>query len=267
VKYPACAPGLECVRDAQPLALRRRGNIVFERSLYIADGTVMLRHRFTGNDTRVLITHDGAMRSVVEVRRGRVVMPLASGEVIAPARFVLAVPPRSIVPIRFEHADVVSDGGCATRVLDEHAVPAIEAVAPSSAVRDAIACPGPVVAVLDPDAGVACALARARAALHAAIGEPAPVRFAATAAGLAPETLVRQFSDAYRITPKQYCHRARLFDAAVLLFEGASVLDAALRAGFNDLRRFYVQFRRLLGSTPGEYARIRKRQDAAASAG
>jgi AraC-like DNA-binding protein len=83
---------------------------------------------------------------------------------------------------------------------------------------------------------------------------------------MAPETLARRFADAYRITPKQYCHRARLFDAAILLFDGASVLDAALRAGFNDLTRFYTQFRRLLGGTPGAYARIRQRQDAVARA-
>jgi AraC-like DNA-binding protein len=255
------------VREALPLGIRRRGGIVLERSLYVAGGTVMLRQRFTGDDTRVLITHDAALRSLVEVRRGRVVMPLAGGDVIAPSRFVLAVPPRSIVPIRFEHAEVVSDGGCATRALDEHAVPVIEAVASWRGAREALTSGGPVVAALDADAGVASSLVRGRAALHTAIGEPAPVRVAAAAAGLAPETLVRQFSAAYRITPKQYCQRARLFDAAVLLFEGVSVLDAALRAGFNDLTRFYVQFRRLLGGTPGEYARIRKRQDAAASAG
>jgi methylphosphotriester-DNA--protein-cysteine methyltransferase len=255
------------VRDALPLGLRRRGGIVLERSLYVADGMVMLRQRLTGNDTRIVVTHDSALRSVVEVRHGRMVIPLPSGDVATPARFVLAVPPRSIIPMRFEHAEIISEGGCATRALDGHATPVIEAVASWREAREAIASTGPIVARLDPDAGVASSLVYARQALHAAVAEPAPVRVAATAVGIAPETLVRQFADVYRITPKQYCQRARLFDAAVFLFEGVSVLDAALRAGFNDLTRFYTQFRRLLGGTPGEYARIRKRQDVAASAG
>jgi len=66
--------------------------------------------------------------------------------------------------------------------------------------------------------------------------------------------------------PRRRRQRARLFDAAILLFEGTSVLDAALRAGFNDLTRFYVQFRRVLGTTPGQYAQRRNRQAAAAAA-
>jgi AraC-like DNA-binding protein len=253
------------VQDA--LRSQRRGGIVIERSLYLAEGVAMLRQRFSGNDTRVVVTHEAGIRSVVEVRRGRLVIPLASGDFVAPARFVMAVPPRSIIALRFEHAEVITEGTGAAHRLDGHATPAIEAVAASSsAARHAMAVTGHVLAQLDPDVALAAPLVRARAALHAAIGTPAPVRAAAAAAGMAPETLARRFADAYRITPKQYCHRARLFDAAILLFDGASVLDAALRAGFNDLTRFYTQFRRLLGGTPGAYARIRKRQDAVARA-
>jgi hypothetical protein len=46
----------------------------------------------------------------------------------------------------------------------------------------------------------------------------------------------------------------------------AGRVDAALRAGFNDLTRCYAQLRRVLGGTPGEYAEIRNRQDPAARA-
>lgn len=253
--------------DALDRDKRQRGRVTIERALYLVDGAVMLRKRIVGHDTRVVVTHDAALRSVVEVRRGRLVIPLAGGDVVAPARFVLAVPPRSVLALRFEHAEVIADGLGAAHALDDHATPAIEiAPAPGSSARRAVALGGALVARLDPDAGVANVLVRARAALHAAIGEPAPVRSAADAVGIAPETLARGFADAYRIAPKQYCQRARLFDAAMLLFDGASVLEAALRAGFNDLTRFYVQFRRLLGGTPGQYARIRKRQELAARA-
>jgi methylphosphotriester-DNA--protein-cysteine methyltransferase len=253
-------------------AVQRRGRITLERSLHVVDGVLVLRQRFAGDDTRWVVTHDAALRALVEVRSGRLVVPLASGDVVAPPRFVLAVPPRSILPLRFEDAEVDSLGTCAFDRLDAHASPAIEAardepaLSPPRAYR-AVLRPGPVLAQLDADAGVAGLLVRARAVLHAAIASPAPVRIAAAAVGIAPATLTRRFTEAYQMAPKLYCHRARLFDAATLLLQGASVIDAALRAGFNDLTRFYVQFRRRLGETPAAYARIRKRQEAPAQAG
>ena len=42
---------------------------------------------------------------------------------------------------------------------------------------------------------------------------------------------------------------------------GATILEAAFEAGFRDLKRFYVQFKRLLGTTPGAYVQVKKRQD------
>jgi len=42
---------------------------------------------------------------------------------------------------------------------------------------------------------------------------------------------------------------------------GATILEAAFDAGFRDVKRFYVQFKRLLGATPGSYAQVKKRQD------
>ncbi len=231
----------------------RRGGLLLERSVRFAGGAVLMRHRFAGDDVRVIVTHEAALRSLVDVRAGALSVPLAGGEVVAPRRFVLAVPPRSVLPIRFHAADVVSDGVGAPRALDGHAAAALEAAGDDARTH------GELLARLDPDAGVAPPIARARAYLHELLDDAAPVQRAAARVGIAPETLTRAFARAYGIAPKQYCHRARLFDAAIRLLEGASVLDAALRAGFNDLTRFYTQFRGLLGSTPGRYARIRRR--------
>lgn len=229
----------------------RRGTILLERSVEARDGVVRLRQRLVGDDCRVMVTHESALRSLVEVVDGALSFPLAGGEVVAPRRFVLAMPPRSMLPIRFCRAEVIADGIGAPRALDAHAAPAIEDTA------------GATLAALDPDAGVPPAIARARVCLHEQLGCAAPVQRAAARAGIAAETLARAFAAAYRVTPKQYCHRARLFDAAIRIFGGDSVLEAALRAGFNDLTRFYVQFRSVLGSTPGSYARLRNRQDRA----
>jgi len=89
---------------------------------------VTLRQRFVGDDTRSIITHGAALRSLVEVVRGELTIPLATGEITAPRRFVLSVPPRSILRLRFERAEVVTEGIGATRALDGHATPALEAV-------------------------------------------------------------------------------------------------------------------------------------------
>jgi AraC-like DNA-binding protein len=231
----------------------RRGGVVLDRSVRFAGGAVLMRHRFVGDDVRVIVTHEAALRSLVEVRSGALSFPLAGGEVFAPRRFVLAVPPRCVLPIRFRAAEVVTDGVGAPRALDRHAAAAMEVDGADARAH------GEVLARLDPDAGVPPPIVHARACLHELLDHVAPVQRAAERVGIAPETLARAFARAYGITPKQYCHRARLFDAAIRLLEGASVLDAALRAGFNDLTRFYVQFRGLLGSTPGRYARIRRR--------
>lgn len=235
-----------------------RGPLSVERTLRFLDGVLMLRQRFVGAGYSVIVTHDAAMRSLVEVRTGTVSFPLAGGEVIAPRRFVLAVPPRSVLPIRFEDADVECDGAGSTRALDDHAVPAIERYVVGTVLER-----GEVLDVLDADGGVPAPVRRARAHLHDFIDHIAPVRNAAARVRLAPETLARLFTATYGLAPKRYCQQARVFDAVLHLLGGSSILDAALRAGFNDLTRFYAQFRRRLGATPGLYVQIRNRQDRA----
>jgi AraC-like DNA-binding protein len=224
-----------------------RGGIVVRRSLRIESGVPVLRQRFVGSDVRAVVTHDASVRSLVDVRAGRLWLGAAGSQVLAPARFLLAVPPRSVIVMRFEAADVRAEGTGAVGALDAHPVPSLEGAQATTP--------------LDPDRHVAPDLAIARARLHDVIGEPAPVRAVAALVGLRAETLARRFAAAYGIEPKRYCQRARLFDAAVRLFAGASIVDAALDAGFNDLKRFYVQFRPLLDATPGQYVAIRKRQD------
>jgi AraC-like DNA-binding protein len=73
--------------------------------------------------------------------------------------------------------------------------------------------------------------------------------------------LTRAFTLAYGVPPKQYCNRARLFEAVIRLLSGVPIIEVALASGFNDLKRFYAQFRQLVRATPGVYAHVKKRQD------
>ncbi len=244
----------------RPLPPSLRGNVLIERAVWVAaPGVVGLRQRFSGDGTRVIVTHAASLLAVVDVTEGRISFPSARGAFDAPRRFVLSVPPRSVLAIRYHRAVAHSDGLGRIGAFVE-GTPSLAAWSPCTL---AAMLGAERLEVLDADAAVPPAMARSRAALHANLSALAPVRAAARAAQLPPDSLTRGFSAAYGVTPKQYCTRARLFDAAIGLFTGSPVLTAALGAGFNDLSRFYAQFKRLLHSTPGHYARAGNRQDGA----
>jgi AraC-like DNA-binding protein len=235
-----------------------RGGVSIDRRLLPSrDGRVWLEQRFRGDGARTIVTHRASVLAEVAVCEGALSFPLASGEIEAPRRLLLAVPPRSALPLRFEGAWVESRGvaelgaarfdapllvaGCS---LDEEA----PWLAP-----DAI--------LLDADRAVPVRVRRARQALHDLLMHPAPVGGAARRVGLAGATLVRGFARAYGVSPVQYCQRARVFEAVLRLLSGTRVVEAGLDAGFSDVGRFYAAFRRIVGATPGGYARVKNRQD------
>jgi AraC-like DNA-binding protein len=228
----------------------RRGDITIEREArMVGPGLVGLKQRFEGRGERALVTHDASLVSRVHVREGRVVF----GAQPAPADFVLSVPPRSVVRITFENAVAETDG---LGKLGRLAAGPPQIRAPDDLlVSD-------MLFELEND-GATPELEQARASLHAHLSELAPLRAAAAEVGLHPDTVTKAFTQAYGVTPKQYVTRARLFDAAIGLFSGAPIVSAALASGFNDVSRFYAQFRRVLRATPGAYSRATgKRQDA-----
>jgi AraC-like DNA-binding protein len=247
------------------MKLQYRGQMALERRIIPArDGLVALAQTFSGSDTRTLVTHETFVLARVELLEGSLSFPLNSRCIQAPDRFLLAVPPRSVLPMTFDRARVRSEGITGFSPLITNG-PALLACKDSDSFLDLKAAQraicAPILELLDPDADVSPVIARARGLLHELIAHPAPVRTAARQVGIRQETLSRGFHRAYKISPKQYCHRARLFEAVLRLISGASIIDAALACGFWDLKRFYAQFKRLLGTTPGIYAQVKKRQD------
>src|SRR5216117_2129636 len=92
-------------------SITRRGQMTLERRLLPAsDGLLALGQTFTGSDTRTVVTHSAFVLANVEVLEGRLSFPLISGSVEAPNHFVLAIPPRSVLPMLFEDALVISQG-------------------------------------------------------------------------------------------------------------------------------------------------------------
>ena len=64
------------------------------------------------------------------------------------------------------------------------------------------------------------------------------------------EHLSRQFKKDYGISPSNYLHKLRVADATFRLSVGESIVDISLDVGYNDLSRFYKQFRKNTRTSP-----------------
>lgn len=77
----------------------------------------------------------------------------------------------------------------------------------------------------------------------------------AQASGLSPFHLVRVFRQATGLTPHAYLDQLRVRHARTMLRAGSAPADVALRTGYADQSHLTRHFRRLVGVTPGQYAR------------
>ncbi|WP_442813236.1 helix-turn-helix domain-containing protein [Streptomyces sp. NBC_01244] len=71
-----------------------------------------------------------------------------------------------------------------------------------------------------------------------------------------PAHLVRAFSAAFGIAPHQYLVSRRVSLARRLLLDGRPAAEVAAAAGFYDQSHFTRHFKRVVGTTPGRYARF-----------
>lgn len=86
--------------------------------------------------------------------------------------------------------------------------------------------------------------------------EPVRVDDLLKVAGMSRFHFSREFKRRTGASPHQFLIDLRLKHAARLLERGATVTEAATRAGFTDLSRFGQQFRRRTGQTPRAFAQL-----------
>jgi AraC-like DNA-binding protein len=65
------------------------------------------------------------------------------------------------------------------------------------------------------------------------------------------EHLSRQFKRDFKMSPSAYLHQLRLADAPLRLAQGEEIINVSLDTGYNDLSRFYKQFRKNTKTSPG----------------
>jgi len=96
---------------------------------------------------------------------------------------------------------------------------------------------------------------RLRELLDARIVEGVALEEAAALLHAHPAHLVRAFSTAYGIAPHQYLNSRRVDRARRLLLEGRRPGEVATATGFFDQSHLTRHFRKLVGVTPGRYAK------------
>lgn len=96
---------------------------------------------------------------------------------------------------------------------------------------------------------------RLRELLDERVTEGLTLEEAATLVQAHPAHLVRAFSGAYGIAPHQYLTSRRVDRARRLLLEGRTPGETAALTGFYDQAHLTRHFRKLVGVTPGRYAR------------
>ncbi len=69
--------------------------------------------------------------------------------------------------------------------------------------------------------------------------------------GVTHEHLSRQFKRDFEISPSAYLHQLRLADAPLKLAKGEEIINVSQDVGYNDLSRFYKQFRKATKTSPG----------------
>jgi AraC-like DNA-binding protein len=95
----------------------------------------------------------------------------------------------------------------------------------------------------------------ARAFLHDGLAGKITLDALAVHAGLDKFHLVRAFTAEVGLPPYEYLTRVRIARARKLLEHGVRVADAAQAVGLYDESQLHRHFRRILGITPGRYAR------------
>jgi AraC-like DNA-binding protein len=101
----------------------------------------------------------------------------------------------------------------------------------------------------------------ARELLHDRMVDRISIKEIAKQLGVSPSHLVRSFSAELGTPPHRYLVHVRVERARALIANGLSAIDSAHAVGFADQSHLHRHFTKIIGLTPGEYARTVRGHD------
>jgi AraC-like DNA-binding protein len=242
----------------------RRPVVMRRRPLFVRDGRVGIGQTFSvaGEHEAVLATPHYWFASIVDVRAGTLGFRDGHGlRPVSTGRFLLYLPGGSLVRMVLSAAQVETVG--ITSGVAHATWPKVPLAIPTELQLKDAECEEKLSEVLlrcsidaeriDADFGLPPSTQRLRQRLLDRALGPTPVTRVARESKLSLPVLSRTFSAAFGVSPRSYCQRLRIYAAAVSLLGGVSITETALRSGWQDLSRFYRQFRGATGQTPGRY--------------
>jgi AraC-like DNA-binding protein len=102
------------------------------------------------------------------------------------------------------------------------------------------------------------AIRRAREYINAHFDTDVSLSQLSALAHLSPFYFARAFTKAVGLPPHAYLEAVRIQKARELIDSGAAIADTAVAVGYADQSHFTCRFKRVLGITPGQFARDRR---------
>lgn len=246
------------------LVSRKKRFEMRRRLLFARPGRLAIAQEFHALDQHesVLATAQNWLASLVLVQEGELGFRDGRGLRRLPcSRFLLYLPPGSLVRMplfaaRVETVGISAGGTPAGWPQFPLAVPCDltrESVLDEQAVEGVLCAAQALLHRIDAEQGLSARHRRLRSSLYRHALGPTPVGHAANEHDLSMPVFSRLFTAAYGLSPRDYCQRVRVHAAVVALLGGISITHAALDSGWQDLSRFYRQFRQATGQTPGRY--------------
>lgn len=225
---------------------------------FLPDGTYLFRDqlKIEGLVATTVVTCTGWLLELYQLKRGALHF-LRGKEEIHPAGkcFGVLYPPYALVRPCLENATghLLGFAGTAALPLGMDAVPFVFEAMPPLEVRSVseILAAGRNRQAIEANPKASSLSIRARKLIVEGYADTLSIARVAARLGVSNEHLSRQFRRDFGMSPRAYLHQLRLADAPLELARGEAIADISHDSGYGDLSRFYKQFRKSTGTSPG----------------
>jgi AraC-like DNA-binding protein len=243
------------------LELENGGALERQKTKLLPDGSYFFENEFDfkGTLSPTIITCTAWLLELFHLKEGEILF-VQGNKHLRPQtkRFGIFYPPFSITRPFFKNARGILQGIAGTRELPSKyaSVPMIF----ETLCKEPPASASQVIEILSAGANFQIIETNPKASLLSIKAKklidenyliyPSIARIAARL-GVTHAHLTRQFKFDYRMTPNAYLRQLRVADVPLKLARGEQIINVSHDVGYNDLSRFYKQFRKTTQTSPG----------------